>query len=323
MARNWEKDWNGSEAKKILEHHLESDTLPVDSKTMSARDAWNEMYGKRAEFGGMELNFFQKKLSYLRQKWKKKKGIGCIQDWEGSVAKVTLERDFNDKLPAAEKEMSAKEAWEKFYRDSKEWEGASYGFFSEKLRALRRKWERRDAMDWRASAARLVILYDLEDKVLTDDEDELPAEEAWDLIYNKMEEFEGVPFWQFKEKLHDHRQQYKISANKSLEEDLILADDLALHLTTIHNERGELKFYLTKAKALLRADIEKNLHERLTATEFQFTRTEYHQFKPRKFRERIRQEIRYQNFFNYLEDKRKAKLAEVREKEIKKKKKTK
>jgi hypothetical protein len=113
---------------------------------------------------------------------------------------------------------------------------------------------------------------------------------------------------------------YKISANKSLEEDLILADDLALQPTTIHNERGELKFYLTKAKALLRADIEKDLHGGLTATEFQSTRTEYHPFKPRKFRKCMRQEIRYHKFVNYLEDKRKAKLAEVREKEIKKKK---
>ena len=34
----------------------------------------------------------------------------------------------------------------------------------------------------------------------------------------------------------------------------------------------------------------------------------------------MRQEIRYQKFVNYLDDKRKAKLAEAREKEIKKKK---
>jgi hypothetical protein len=101
-----------------------------------------------------------------------------------------------------------------------------------------------DAMDWRASAARLVILYDLEDKVLTDDEDELPAEEALDLIYNKMEEFERV----------------QIIGQRIIGRG---------HPTTIHNEHGELKFYLTKAKPLLRADIEKNLLERLAATEFQ------------------------------------------------------
>jgi hypothetical protein len=110
-----------------------------------------------------------------------------------------------------------------------------------------------DAMDWRASAARLVILYNLEDKVMTDDEDELPAEEALDLIYNKMEEFERV----------------QIIGQQIIGRGPDSADDLALHPTTIHNEHGELKFYLTKAKPLLRADIEKNLLERLAATEFQ------------------------------------------------------
>ena len=285
---------------------------------MSARAAWEETYSKEPEFIGMGYNFFRDKLAYLRTKWKKKKGFGVISDWDKSPAKMLLDMDFNtEKLPADEKALPTKEAW-KLYENHIAWEGASYAFFAEKLRALRRKWERRDAIDWRKSSARLVILYDLESGRLSIDDDEEPADELWNVVYKHIEEFEDVPFWQFDEKLQDHREQHEKSLNASLEEDMILAHDLALHQTTTHNHRGELKFYLTKAKELLRSDVMNGNHESLTPAEFQQTRREYHPFDGRKFRERIRQEIRFQKWCNYLDDKRKEKLAEALKEEKKK-----
>ncbi|CAJ1933211.1 unnamed protein product [Cylindrotheca closterium] len=77
--------------------------------------------------------------------------------------------------------------------------------------------------------------------------------------------------------------------DKLLQEDLILVDDLAKHPTTTHNARGELKFYLTRAK-------QKKIHVGLTASEFQ------------KYR-------------NYLEDKRMNKLVKLKKEEKKEKKK--
>jgi len=320
-ARNWKKEWAKSNARQTLDEHLMSGTLPLDGRGdggMSARQAW-EIYKKRSEFADMDFKFFQSKLSSLRSKWRKKKGIGVILEWDFSDAKKMLEEDFGtDKLPREEDEMSAKDAWT-YYENQEARKGANYGLFSSKLKALRTKWQRRDAVDWRASSARLIILYDLERGTLSTDNDEEPAEELWEQVYSGLEEFEDVPFWQFEEKLKDHRRRHEESLDLSLQEDMILADDLEKHPTTTHNARGELKFYLTKAKQLLRQDVEKNNHKGLLPSEFQATRVEYHPFDKRKFRERIRQEVRFQKFCNYLEDKRKDKLAKAREEELKKK----
>eukprot|EP00980_Cylindrotheca_fusiformis_P018858 scaffold6293_cov120-Cylindrotheca_fusiformis.AAC.3 len=282
------------------------------------------IYSKRPEFVGMKYDFFQKRLGALRTKWKKNKGIGVILDWDFSAAKAMLDADFGtDKLPAEEKKLSVKDAW-KNYENTNDWKGVSYGFFSQKVRALRTKWSRQDGIDWGKSAARMIILYDLESSRLSTDNDEDPPSEVWEEIYSKLEEFEDVPpYWQFEENVIKLRKAHDKSIDKSLQEDLILADDLAKNPTTTHNARGEPKFYLTRAKQLLRHDIEKKNHVGLTASDFQQTRVEYHPFEKRKFRERIRQEIRFQKYRNYLQDKRMNKLAKLKKEEKEKKEKKK
>lgn len=320
--RDWKKEWKDSGAKQTLEYHLQTGSLSLcgrGEQGMPAKEAWETIYSKRPEFVGMKYAYFQKQLGALRTKWKKKKGIGVILDWEFSAARATLDADFGtDKLPTEEKKLSVKDAW-KHYEHTNDWKGVSYGFFSQKVRALRTKWSRRDGIDWGKSAARMVILYDLESLRLSTDDDEYPPSEIWEEIYSKLEEFEDVPYWQFEENVIKLRNAYDKSRDKSLQEDLILADDLAKNPTTTHNARGELKFYLTRAKQLLRHDIEKQNHVGLTASEFQETRVEYRPFKKRKFRERIRQEIRFQKYRNYLEDKRMNKLAKLKKEEKEKK----
>ena len=159
---------------------------------MPAKEAWESIYCKRGEFVGMEYNFFRKQLASLRTKWKKKKGHGVILDWEFSAAKAMLDADFGTmKLPAEDEKLSIKDAW-KNYESMKDWEGVSYGFFSQKVRAMRTKWSRRDGIEWGRSPARMIILYDLESGRLSTDNDEEPS----------LEEFEDVPYWQFG-KAHD------------------------------------------------------------------------------------------------------------------------
>lgn len=76
---------------------------------------------------------------------------------------------------------------------------------------------------------------------------------------------------------------------------------------------------MTNAKKLLRDDVARGLHKGITPRLFQSSRKEYHPFKARKFKERIYQEVRYQKFVAYLEDKRKKKLEEARKKDQEKK----
>ena len=323
---NWKEEWKNSGAKQTLEYHLQTGSLPLEGRGergMPAKEAWESIYCKRGEFVGMEYNFFRKQLASLRTKWKKKKGHGVILDWEFSAAKAMLDADFGTmKLPAEDEKLSIKDAW-KNYESMKDWEGVSYGFFSQKVRAMRTKWSRRDGIEWGRSPARMIILYDLESGRLSTDNDEEPPSEVWSEIYCSLEEFEDVPYWQFEENIIKLRKAHDELRDKSLKEDLILADDLAKHPTTSHNSRGELKFYLTRAKELLRHDVERKNHVGMTPSEFQKTRTEYHPFEKRKFRERIRQEIRFQKYCNYLQDKRMKKLAKLKEEEKKRKEKEK
>ena len=61
-----------------------------------------------------------------------------------------------------------------------------------------------NAISWRGSAARKVLLRDLEVGVLDLNDDEASAEEAWEDVYKHLVEFETVPFEQFKKQLQAH-----------------------------------------------------------------------------------------------------------------------
>jgi hypothetical protein len=58
--------------------------------------------------------------------------------------------------------------------------------------------------NWKKSAAREVLLDDLQQGLLPADAAELSAEEAWEICYQHMAEFVPVVFDQFKERLRDH-----------------------------------------------------------------------------------------------------------------------
>ena len=72
----------------------------------------------------------------------------------------------------------------------------------------------------------------------------------------------------------------------------------------LKNERGELVFDLHPAKMMLRHDVRNGRHEKMTPGQLQDSRAVYEPFFKEIFRQRIYQEVRYQKYCNWLEDKR-------------------
>jgi hypothetical protein len=159
-------------------------------------------------------------------------------------------------------------------------------------------------INWRYSEARLILLNDLERGILSVDEAEVTAEEAFFDVYREMVEFFQVPFQQFEAKLEDYRSQMQDTLKNSADELVALMRDRRIHPRQTHNLRGEPVFDMSPARNLLKADILDKVHTRMTPSEIQSSRPEYWPFKPRKFKERIYQEIRLVKFIFYLELKR-------------------
>jgi len=62
---DWTKEWEGSDAKRVLEHDLATKLLPIHASEMPIKDAWAR-YKEREEFSGMKQGFFSTKLRFLR-----------------------------------------------------------------------------------------------------------------------------------------------------------------------------------------------------------------------------------------------------------------
>ena len=163
-------------------------------------------------------------------------------------------------------------------------------------------------IDWRNSDARVVLLHDLEARVLPLD---WSAEEAWQ-IYSTDGIFiqEGVVFEQFKARLADHCKQVGRDHKQRDFEEQALIHDRAMYERATKNQWGQPVFDLSDAKPLLQGDVERKLHELMTPAQLQKTRPEYAPFQPRIFRHRVYQEVRRQKFLFYLEEKRLKKEAE-------------
>jgi hypothetical protein len=135
--------------------------------------------------------------------------------------------------------------------------------------------------------------------------DHITAEELF-LWYKRLPAFENVVIDQFKARLKDHRSTAAKDTHRALQEEQYLVKDRQLYPRQPYNERGELKFDMHPVKLLLREDIKAKVHltTHKTPRQLQNLRPEYLLFKPIKFAERIRQEIKLQKYFHYLELKR-------------------
>jgi hypothetical protein len=161
-------------------------------------------------------------------------------------------------------------------------------------------------IEWRNCVPKHIIMNDLETGVLPIDAEEMSAEEAWTICYRHMAEFvrAGVVFDQFKERLQDHRKQVRDQTTRATHEEEALEHDRGIFPRQTRNHRGEPVFDVSNAKMLLRGDVADGKHLTMQPALLQQSRREYHPFKPRKFKERIYQEVRRVKFLNYLEQKR-------------------
>lgn len=160
-------------------------------------------------------------------------------------------------------------------------------------------------IDWTKCPGREILLDDLRSGLLPADPVFLSAEEAWEICYQHMAEFNTVVFSQFEARLSDHRRQINRDAIRASTELAALKHDRNLFPRQMYNKRGEPVFDLHPAKLLLRTDLAEQKHLTMTAHELQQSRpAEYMIFDPKIFRYRIFQELRRQKFINYLNEKR-------------------
>ena len=157
---------------------------------------------------------------------------------------------------------------------------------------------------WATSAAREVLMEDLQPRGMLHQMDDVTAAEAWE-FYSSLAEFEGIQKDQFMKRLKDHRTQNNKMRAWAIEEEKRWRHDRRLHPRQATNERGEPVFDMDPAKQLLRADIQAGMHEKFkTPAKLQASRTEYKKFSSKIFRQRIYQEIRYQKMVRWMDKKR-------------------
>ena len=165
-------------------------------------------------------------------------------------------------------------------------------------------------VDWATSAAKVVIMSDLKDKVLPAHASVMSAKEAWEKVYMHLVEFHGVDYEQFRENLNNHRRAYRKKREQVAWAKNAIAHDLELHPRKSHNHCGELVFAFSEAKKKLKKDVERRKHKTMKPIDLRNTRPEYKVFTLDKFRQRIYQQERREKFENYLEDKRDEKAKE-------------
>jgi hypothetical protein len=178
---------------------------------------------------------------------------------------------------------------------------------------------------WVNCAAKHIIMDDLLCGILPVSDDEISAEEAWELQYEHMAEFirDGVVFSQFKARLADHRAKVLKNMAQSTYERDALTHDRLLHPRQMVNHRGAPVFDLSPAKLQLREDIEDGKHLRMSPSQLRQSRIAiYGMFGLSEFKRRIYQAVRREKFINWMDDKRQKKyLSQFQKKLLKKQKK--
>ena len=260
-------------------------------------------------------------------------------DWRKAAArKIILDDLESGRLSLLAEEISAEEAWLTRHKDLPVFVGPPrvvFSQFKERLAGHRKQVTKKkeqeengsfgtarapknpDWIDWKNSEAKDIIPFDLIENVLPLEEEEMSAEDAWELICSHLPEFVGprVVFSQFKERLADHRKQVTKARRQShIEHEAFLHDTDLCPLPTHHlGRRNQPIFDRHPAKRLLRQDIENKKHVGMFPSAFQQTRPECGQFDAKTFEGHICQEIRRVKCVFCLDTKREAKPQKQRE----------
>ena len=155
-------------------------------------------------------------------------------------------------------------------------------------------------IDWRSSAAKAIILRDLEPDGQLFGMDHLPAETVFE-FYRGLPGFENVVFDQFKKRLADHRTQSARDRRYAERDAEACRVDRLVHPRNTSNSRGELVFDLHPAKRFVRRDVANGIHKTMSPLELQVSRPAYREFSRKIFKHRIYQEVRRQKFLHWLE----------------------
>lgn len=223
-------------------------------------------------------------------------------DWRNSEARKILLNDLErDVLSLDGQDVTAEVAWEKTYKKMNAFANVPFKQFKARLADHRAQAKN---VDWRKSKARRIILIDLERGNLKMDEEDQSTAEAWNTLYKGLAEFENVPFEQFKTKLADHRAQAKDSYFTSLRDEQALMHDRAIYPRSKVNHRGEKVFDMSPAKQLLKQDVKAGLHKIKNYHELRAFRPAYQEFPHRVFSGHVRQEIKFQKYAHFLEQKK-------------------
>ena len=136
--------------------------------------------------------------------------------------------------------------------------------------------------------------------------DNVTAEELFAWYKANVPAFKDIVLDQFKERLKGYRKAAGPEIERARREMEYFQHDRALYPEQTHDERGNIIFDKSPAKLLLREDIQNEVHLKIhkTAAALQASRPEYHPFQAKQFRDRIRQEIKRNKYFHYLELKR-------------------
>ena len=171
---------------------------------------------------------------------------------------------------------------------------------AEKAKAKKKGW-----IDWRNSAAREILMEDLEQGGWLYGKDDMDAKEVFDIYQAKQEEFQEVPFSQFQYRYDAAIDKAKKRRERSAQEEEWMRHDRLIYPRQTHNHRGEPVFDVDiKAKEQLRQDVKDKLHEVMYPSEIWQLRSVYQKYRLEVFRFRIYQEIRRNKFLNFLEYKR-------------------
>ena len=170
--------------------------------------------------------------------------------------------------------------------------------------------QREGWIDWRTSEARQVVLDDLVDGILSVEEDEVSAVEAWNMVYKHLVEFRDVVFSQFEARLADHRSQIKHKTGHIDRQVAALQHDRQIHPPRTIDRRGFRVFYLSAAYPKLVEDVRNEKNLTLTTAQLFYSRPEYFQdWKFEDFEPRVRQESARQKFLYHCEVKQAQKEA--------------
>ena len=154
-------------------------------------------------------------------------------------------------------------------------------------------------INWRNSIAKQILIEDLEEGFISLSEEQLSPEEAWDL-YRPLLEFKNVPFHQFKKQLKAHREQVSIRKERLGLEEAALIQFRTRNPRKTHNNKYKPVFDMMPGKQLLRGDVKDGLHLVFSLRELHHSRPEYACLTPKKFNERVYQEIKRKKYFHHL-----------------------